>query len=262
MKQISIAAMVAIGLTGAACHAKEGASGNASATADSGKPVHAVTPPKNGDWTTVVTATDAGGFMMGNPNAKVHLVEYGSMTCPHCQRFEENSVPQLEAKYVKTGQISYEFRNYLRNAIDLGVALIAQCNGEKSFFPLTKALYHDQPVWFAKVQAAPQDQLQALESLPPGQIAPAAAKLADLQTWAAARGVAPAKSAQCLSDQKATDKLVQVTSDVATQYPAFQGTPSFVINGTLVELGPVTEEQVWPTLESKIKAALGGGERG
>ena len=252
-------ALAAASFATAACNAEKASGKGGSAESH---PIKPVAPPKNGDWTTVVTATDAGGFMMGNPNAKVHLVEYGSMTCPHCQRFEENSVPDLEAKYVKTGQISYEFRNYLRNAIDLGVALIAQCNGEKSFFPLTKALYHDQPVWFAKVQAAPQDQLQALESLPPGQIAPAAAKLADLQTWAAARGVAPAKSAQCLADQKATDKLVQVTSDVATQYPGFQGTPSFVINGTLVDLGPVTEEQVWPTLESKIKAALGGGERG
>jgi protein-disulfide isomerase len=256
LKQISLVALIAAGLSAAACHSKQ--SSTEAGSADSGKPVHAVAPPANGDWTQVVTATDAGGFMMGNPNAKVHLVEYGSMTCPHCQHFEETAVPELESKYVKTGQVSYEFRNYLRNAIDLGVALIAQCNGEKSFFPLTKALYHDQPVWFAKVQAAPQEQLQQLESLPPGQIAPAAAKLADLQNWAAMRGVPPAKSAQCLSNQKATDQLVQVTSDATTQYPAFQGTPSFVINGALVELGPVTEAQVWPTLEAKLKAALGG----
>lgn len=255
MKSISIAAILAVGLASAACNAKQSA--NDTAAADTATTVHPVTPPKSGDWTEVVTATNAGGFMMGNPNAKVHLVEYGSMTCPHCMRFEETAVPELESKYVKSGQISYEFRNYMRNSIDLAVALIAQCNGEKSFFPLTKALYHDQEKWFAKVQAAPESEIQKMQTLPSDQIAPQAAKLADLQNWATARGVPLTKSTQCLADQKAIDQLVKTTSDATTQYPAFAGTPSFVINGTLVEFGPVTEAEVWPRLEEQIKAKLG-----
>jgi protein-disulfide isomerase len=254
MKSISILAVLAIGLASAACNAKQGASDSA---AESAKPVHPVAPPKSGDWTEVVTKTEAGGYMMGNPNAKVHLVEYGSMTCPHCMRFEETAVPEIESKYVKSGQVSYEFRNYLRNSIDLAVALIAQCNGEKSFFPLTKALYKDQEKWFAKIQAAPQSEIEKLQSASPDQIALQAAKLGDLQNWAVPRGVPLAKSTQCLADQKAIDQIVKTSSDATTLYPAFAGTPSFVLNGTLVELGSVTEAEVWPKLEEQIKAKLG-----
>jgi protein-disulfide isomerase len=84
------------------------------------------------------------------------------------------------------------------------------------------------------------------------------AKLADLQQWAAMRGVPTAKSTQCLTDQGAVDQLVQMNSDATTQFPQFQGTPTFIINGKQVELGAVTEAQVWSALEAKIKEALGG----
>ena len=59
-------------------------------------------PPPGGTWADVVNATSAG-FMMGNPNAKVKLVEIGSLSCPHCKAFEEEGVPTLIDKYVKTG---------------------------------------------------------------------------------------------------------------------------------------------------------------
>ena len=49
--------------------------------------------------------------MMGNPNAKVKLIEIGSLTCPHCREFDEKGVPTLIDKYVKTGQVSWEFRH-------------------------------------------------------------------------------------------------------------------------------------------------------
>jgi hypothetical protein len=51
---------------------------------------------------------------------------------------------------------------------------------------------------------------------------------------------------------------VQMTGEATTRFPDFKGTPSFVINGNLVDLPPLTEEGVWPALESKIKDALGG----
>ncbi|MFL6743720.1 MAG: thioredoxin domain-containing protein, partial [Sphingomicrobium sp.] len=106
-----------------------------------------VAPPAGGDWTQTVVATPEGGMLMGNPNAKVKLVEYGSLTCPHCRAFDEEGVPALLGKYVKSGQVSWEFRNYVRDAADLTAALIARCNGAKGFFPLVRALYHDQPFW-------------------------------------------------------------------------------------------------------------------
>src|SRR3569833_2354772 len=107
----------------------------------------AAVPAKARDWTKVVRATPAGGFVMGNPNARVKLVEYGSMTCPHCAHFDEDSVPSLIANYVKSGKVSWEFRNYVRDTIDVSAALIARCGGAKRFFPLTRALFKDQPSW-------------------------------------------------------------------------------------------------------------------
>src|SRR5881398_3208672 len=118
--------------------------------------------PLRTDWTHVVAATPAGGFVLGNPKAKVKLVEYGSLTCPHCRAFDEEGVPTLLGKFVKSGQVSWEFRNYVRDAADLTAALIARCNGARGFFPLVRALYHDQPTWFGKAAGSPKDQLEQL----------------------------------------------------------------------------------------------------
>lgn len=236
----------------AACHAKQGdAAANASAAH------HRVTPPKGGDWTQVVSPTPAGGFVMGNPNAKVKLIEFGSLTCPHCKAFEDEGVPSLIAKYVKTGQVSWEFRNYSRDAFDLTAALIVRCNGARSFFPLTEAMFKDQESWIAKIQETPQDKLAQLQSLPENQQFVALAKVAGFPEWAAKHGIPPAKSAQCLSDTKAIDRLVQMDSDATNQFPGFEGTPTFVINGSMVE-----KVASWDGLEPEIKKALGSGERG
>src|SRR3954462_11742654 len=141
------------------------------------------------DWTHVVAATPAGGFVLGNPKAKVKLVEYGSLTCPHCKAFDDEGIPTLLAKYVRSGQVSWEYRNYVRDAADVTAALVARCNGARSFFPLVRALYHDQPVWFGKAVATPKDQLQKLADLPPQQQFVGMAKITGLDSWAAAHGI-------------------------------------------------------------------------
>jgi protein-disulfide isomerase len=212
------------------------------------------------DWTTTVAATPQGGFRMGNPAAKVKLIEYGSLTCSHCREFDEMGVPSLVDRYVKSGKVSWEFRNYVRDPWDLTASLISRCNGAKSFFPLMRALYKDQAKWIAKVQATPRDQLESLQDLPTNKQFVQSARVAGFPGWAATRGIPAARSTQCLSDENAVKQLVQMTSDAATQFPDFKGTPAFVINGTMVDLGSVTAAKVWPTLEAKIKAAL--GERG
>jgi protein-disulfide isomerase len=197
---------------------------------------------------------------MGNPDAKVRLIEFGSMTCPHCRVFDEEAVPDLISKYVKTGQVSWEFRNYVRDALDVTASLLARCNGAKSFFPVTRAIYKGQAAWEAKIEQAPNDQLTAIDALPTEKKFSALAKLTGLQQLAAASGLPAASSSKCLSDEKSVKELADMDSRAMSDYPGFQGTPAFVINGTLVDLGPITEAEVWPTLESKIKAAL--GERG
>jgi protein-disulfide isomerase len=212
-----------------------------------------IRPPKGGDWTMVINATPAGGFMMGNPSAKVKLVEYGSLTCPHCRAFDDEGVPTLIGKYVKSGQVSWEFRNYVRDPFDLAASLIARCNGAKTFFPLMRGIYKDQAVWVGKIQATPQAQLEQLSNLPPNQQFVRTATIAGLQDWAAARGVPPAKSNQCLSNDKSINQLVQMNSDTTAQFPEFQGTPTFVINGAQVK-----DVATWDKLEPALKKALGG----
>jgi protein-disulfide isomerase len=181
------------------------------------------------------------------------------MTCPHCARFDESAVPKLVAGYVKTGKVSWEFRNYVRDATDVTASLVARCGGTKAFFPATRALYKEQASWEKKIGDAPQDALEKINDLPLNQKFLAVAKLVGFQQWAAARGVPVKKSTQCLTSEDSVNQLVQMTSDASTQFPDFPGTPTFVINGTMVEFGKVTEDEVWPTLEAQIKSALGQG---
>lgn len=214
-----------------------------------------VKPPAGGDWSQVYNMTEAGGMLMGNPDAKIRLIEYGSLTCPHCREFDEKGAPALIDKYVKSGQVAWEFRNYVRDAVDLTATLIARCNGAKTFFPLTRSLFHDQEQWIGRIQQIPQDQLTRLQELPPGQQFLELAKASGLQEYAAARGIPAAKSSQCLSDQNSVNQLVQMTADVTNEFPNFPGTPTFVIGGKLLE-----KTASWEALEPQLKAAL--GERG
>ena len=249
-----LAAVALAGLAG--CNAQNGR--NAATTTDESAGEVAVKPPADGDWSTIVVRTNAGGFRMGNPDAKAKLVEYGSLTCPHCRRFDELGVQPLIDNYVKNGKVSYEFRNYVRDPFDIAASLIARCNGPASFFPLTRGLYKDQTEWVGKVQAAPPSQIEALQNLGPDKQFLTIAQLAELQKWAAMRGVPTAKSTTCLTNQEEVNTLVQMNSDTMSKYPNFPGTPTFVLNGEMVELGPVTEEQLWPALETKLKQAIGG----
>ena len=249
MKPSLIFACAAAALAVTACNKSKDQSGPAAATSDN-VTITQATPPPGGNWTDVVNAT-AAGFMMGNPNATVKLVEIGALTCPHCKAFDDEGVPTLVDKYVKSGQVSWEFRPYLLHGLDLPTNLIARCNGAKSFFPLTRALYKDQLDWIGKVQAVPQAKVEQVQNLPINQQFVELANLAGLQDWAAARGVPLAKSNQCLRDEDEVNKLVQLSSDVTTQYPDFVGTPSFIINGNLLK-----ETASWEKLQPQLDEAL------
>ena len=233
----------------AACNAEKGG-----AAAGKGPDVTAaaVPAPNNGDWSTIVAKTPEGGYVMGNPAAKVKLVEFGSMTCPHCADFEEKGVKALIDNYVKKGLVSFEFRNFVRDPYDLTASLLARCGGEASFFGLTRNLYADQQDWVGKIQAADPAKMQALQSMPPAQQFATIAELGGLKQYASLRGVPKAKGEQCLADQAAIDQLVQMNSDAVSQF-SIPGTPSFVINGKLLDA-----TATWDVLEPKIKEALAG----
>ena len=235
----------------AACNKNKNEGAGTPAAEDTIKVTQA-NPPPGGTWADVVNESSAGGFVMGHPNAKVKLLEIGSLFCPYCKKFEDEGSPQLIEKYVKPGNVSWEFRPYvIHGPIDVAANIVARCSGLKTFFPLTMALYKDQPVLEAKIRAVPQDQLTQMQNLPTNQVFVSYASLLGLQDWAAARGLPQAKSNQCLADQKMIDREVQITSDVNTQYPEFAGTPAFVLNGKML-----AKTGDWKTLEPQLQAAL------
>lgn len=226
-------------------------------SADSGPvpsgPIEQVPAPEGGDWTTMVTKTPAGGFLMGNPNAPVKLVEYASMTCPHCREFEETAMEPLLDTYVKSGQVSLEFRNYVLNGLDLAASVVARCAGEAGFYGLTRQLYADQMQWIEQAQSVPPETRNRIEAMPPAQKLGAMADIAGLKEWASLRGLPKSRAEQCLSDQGAIDELVQMQSDGSAA--GVTGTPTFAINGDLLELDAT--RGTWEQVERAIRRELG-----
>ena len=254
MKRIHFltAAVAVIALAG--CNKSNGQGNAAAAASDDKVTITQAAPPPGGSWTDVVNQT-TDGYLMGNPNAKVKLIEIASLGCPFCRRFEEEGAPTLMSNYVKSGKVSWEFRPYpipSHGPVDVAAELIASCNGYKAFFPLALALYKDQETWMGKVENAPPDKMQQIQNLPGTQVLTAVADLAGLPDWAAQHGVPHAKTQQCLTDQKMIDHFVQVASDVNNDYPDFKGTPSFVLNGKLLpDVG--TWDKLKPQLDSAVK---------
>jgi len=99
-------------------------------------------------------ATDmihAPEMTLGNPNAKVTVVEYASDTCSHCARFDAQVFPAFKAKYIDTGKVYYKFREFLTPPESVAAAgfLLARCAGRDKYFGVVEAIFHGQPELFA-----------------------------------------------------------------------------------------------------------------
>src|SRR3569833_2233340 len=83
---------------------------------------------------------------MGNPKAKVTVIEYGSAACPHCARMNNDVLPQLKKNYIDTGKARYVFREILTDPIPFaGTAfLMARCGGDKNYFAILDDVFHQQ----------------------------------------------------------------------------------------------------------------------
>ncbi|RST29946.1 hypothetical protein HMF7854_03230 [Sphingomonas ginkgonis] len=215
------------------------------------QPVAAVKAP-NGDWSQVTAMTPEGGVRMGNPNAAVKLVEYGSLTCPHCAEFAKTGEQPLIDNYVKSGRVSWEFRNFVRDPLDMTLSLVARCAGPQAFFKLSKDMYTDQPKFFDAIQKVSEAQQQQVAAMQPAQQFAFYAQNSGLTTWAAMHGLPSAKVNACLGNQRDIDKLAQMNPDAVAQYN-IPGTPAFLINNVLVQ-----ESATWEALEPKLKKAVGG----
>jgi protein-disulfide isomerase len=199
------------------------------------------------NWAETYSATPEGGFRMGNPGAKVALVEYGSLTCPHCKHFADTGGQPLLQNYIRTGKVSYEFRPMILNGIDLAATLVARCGGPSHFFPITAKLYATQDSWASKISNMPEDEKNKLRALPVGQMMAGIAEKGGLVSFAAANGIPAAKAEACLKDDAAASKLAQMYQ--AAMDKGVNGTPTFFVNGKRVDAID------WPTLEPFLKGA-------
>src|SRR3954469_1111222 len=126
---------------------------------------HRRAPVAQRDWSLVATRTPEGGVRIGNPAAPMKLVEYGSISCPHCAAFSGEAAAALRTRYVRTGRASWEYRPYLIFPTDPGLFMLLSCLAPARFFPATEALYATQSQWYGRVQALPADQLQTIQSM-------------------------------------------------------------------------------------------------
>jgi len=216
----------------------------AAAAAPAGKAV-----PAQADWSRTVVATPEGGFRMGNPAAKVKLVEYGSLTCGHCATFAKDGMEPLVATYVRSGKVSYEYRTFILNGLDVAATLVARCGGPQRFFPVADKLYATQSQWKDRVKGLTDAQKQALNALPEEQRLGRLAELAGIPEIAAQHGIAPAEAKRCLGDRAAFDGLGKMNE--AAVALGVDGTPIFFLNGT--KIGPHS----WATLEPILREAAG-----
>ena len=203
--------------------------------------------PAGTSWSATVNETPEGNFVMGNPDAKLKLVEYGSFTCSHCADFAETASPEIRER-VDTGKMSYEFRTYVRDPIDLTTALLARCGGKDVFYPLSEQFFANQKAMFDKVQGQ-EGTFKGVEQLPPAQRPVAIAQIAGLIDFAKQRGISEDQAKQCLADTATAEKRAKGVEAANNQYQ-IQGTPSFLINGVLVD-----NVANWASLEPKLKEA-------
>ncbi len=200
------------------------------------------------DWSRTVVATPEGGYAMGNPKAKVTLIEYASLACSHCRDFAAQGYGSLKGNYVKSGRVRFEYRPFILNGYDLAATTVAKCAGPRGFFPIAEAAFASQNRWMARIKATPDARLKQLEALPPEKLFAEMGRIAGFQALGASKGLPAARANICLGDKAAAQRLLDQTN--AGRARGVKGTPTFYLNGR--EVGG----NDWASVEGAIKAAL------
>ena len=101
-----------------------------------------------------------GDVWLGSADAKVTIIEYASMTCSHCAHFHETAWPELKKKYIDTGKVRFTLREFPLDPLATAGFMLARCNGNDKFFPMTDLLFAQQRNW--AFTEKPVDALSAL----------------------------------------------------------------------------------------------------
>jgi protein-disulfide isomerase len=172
-----------------------------------------------------------GDMSLGDPKAAVHVVEYLSLTCPHCAHFHEEVFPAFKAKYIDTGRVYFTIRELLTAPANVAAAgfLMARCNGGTRYFQVVDQVFRSQSRW-----------------KPGAPIKPIFLEIAK------GAGLTEAQFEACLTDEKASSAL-EARLEYATGVDKVTGTPTFFVNGVQM---PNQEVPTLADLDAAIAKAL------
>lgn len=190
-------------------------------------------PARPANWTQTAAVTPEGHHVLGNPAAPLRLVEFVSYTCPHCAQFEVESEAQLKLGMIGPGKGAVEVRNFVRDPIDITVALITNCVPANRFFPLHTAFMRTQPQWIGPLASSSPAQRQRWTTGPFASRTRAIASDFKFYEFMATRGMDRPTLDRCLANEALASKLARQTDD-AVQALGVSGTPSFMIDGIVL----------------------------
>jgi protein-disulfide isomerase len=172
--------------------------------ADVQRPALAQNPP----LAELMKAGPLGDMSIGNDNAPVTIIEYASMTCPHCAQFHKTTYPELKKKYIDTGKVRFIFREFPLDQLAAAAFMLARCGGKDRYFPLIETLFEQQNDWVVQRPLAP------------------------LMSISKQAGISEQAFNECLKNQQVLDGIEEVRQR-ASQKLNVQSTPTFFINGKL-----------------------------
>lgn len=206
-----------------------------------------ITAPEGTSWTETVAVTDDGGYLIGNPDAPLKLVEYGSLTCPACARFAEDGFDPLIEEYVATGRVSFEFRSFIiHGPLDLALTRLIGCSAPESAVPLSDEIWANLGPIQNRAYAN-QQALAALDNLPLEEKYVAFGEVTGLYEFFKSRGVSEDQARACLGDVAALEKLDALSRGYADS--GIVSTPTFVLNDRTLEANS------WSGLEVALQRA-------
>ena len=201
------------------------------------------------DWNRVVTRTASQSNVLGNPAAKVKLTTWVSYTCPHCAEFELEADAGLKIKYIRSGKVSVEIRHFVRDPVDLTVAMLTNC-GPNEKFPLNhSAFMRGQPGWIGTLASSSKAQQARWSNGTLPVRARAIASDFKFYQIMQSRGYDRVAVDRCLADVGMAQRLAAGTE--AASKLGVDHTPSFALDGALL-FGTGGWDLLQPQIEARM----------